>query len=104
MSANELPQVPMMQSAPPAQPAGEAGSRAPRGALGAGAVACPPLMPPVAIVTDSTHYLPPAMVREQGISQVSLYVGWHGESQRELDLGGFDDFYARLADDSDLPT
>jgi DegV family protein with EDD domain len=61
-------------------------------------------MAPVAIVTDSTHYLPPALVREQGISQVSLYVGWQGESRRELDLDGFDDFYARLADDSELPT
>jgi DegV family protein with EDD domain len=31
-------------------------------------------------------------------------VGWEGESQRELEMDGFDAFYARLARDPDLPT
>jgi DegV family protein with EDD domain len=58
----------------------------------------------VAIATDSTHYLPRALAEEQGIHQVSLYVGWRGEPVRELDMDGFDGFYARLRDDRELPT
>lgn len=61
-------------------------------------------MAPVAIVSDTTHYLPPQLVASEGIHQVSLYVGWHGEPRRELDLGGFDEFYARLRTDPDVPT
>ncbi|HUH80091.1 MAG TPA: DegV family protein [Solirubrobacteraceae bacterium] len=61
-------------------------------------------MPPVAVVSDSTHYLPRALADEQGIHQVSLYVGWQGESVRELDMDGFDAFYARLRTDPELPT
>ena len=41
-------------------------------------------MPPVAVATDSTHYLPRALADAQGIHQVSLYVGWKGEPEREL--------------------
>jgi fatty acid kinase fatty acid binding subunit len=58
----------------------------------------------VAIVSDTTHYLPRRLADEQGIHQVSLYVGWEGEQQREIDLDGFDDFYARLRTATDLPT
>ena len=61
-------------------------------------------MAPVAIATDSTHYLPPALAQELGLHQASLYVGWKGEPERELDMPGFDDFYARLRTDSELPT
>jgi DegV family protein with EDD domain len=66
-------------------------------------------MPPVAVVTDSTHYLPRALADGQGVHQVSLYVGWKGDSgdvgrQRELDLDGFDAFYARLRSDPELPS
>jgi DegV family protein with EDD domain len=61
-------------------------------------------MPGVAIVSDTTHYLPRRLADEQGIHQVSLYVGWAGEQQREIDLDGFDDFYARLRTSPDLPT
>jgi DegV family protein with EDD domain len=64
-------------------------------------------MPPVAVVTDSTHYLPSALADSEGISQVSLYVGWKGDGavtqQRELDLDGFDGFYDRLRNDPELP-
>jgi DegV family protein with EDD domain len=64
-------------------------------------------MPPVAVVTDSTHYLPSALADSEGISQVGLYVGWKGDGavaqQRELDLDGFDGFYARLRSDPELP-
>ena len=60
-------------------------------------------MAPVAVATDSTHYLPRALADEQGIHQVSLYVGWHGQSERELQMDGFDAFYERLGRDSELP-
>lgn len=61
-------------------------------------------MSPVAVASDSTHYLPRRLAEEHGIHQVSLYVGWHGEKQRELDMDGFDAFYERLRDDRELPT
>jgi DegV family protein with EDD domain len=58
----------------------------------------------VAIVSDSTHYLPRALADERGIHQVSLYVGWGEEAQRELQMDGFGSFYERLRADSDMPT
>ena len=58
----------------------------------------------VAVVTDSTHYLPRSLADEQGIHQVSLYVGWTGQPVRELEMDGFDDFYRRLRSDQELPT
>jgi DegV family protein with EDD domain len=58
----------------------------------------------VAVVTDSTQYLPRELADAQGIRQVSLYVGWQGKPERELDLDGFDAFYERLASDPELPT
>ncbi|HEY7960718.1 MAG TPA: DegV family protein [Solirubrobacteraceae bacterium] len=61
-------------------------------------------MPPVAVVSDTTSYLPRALADAQEIQQVSLYVGWSGESGRELDLKGFDEFYERLRTDAELPT
>jgi DegV family protein with EDD domain len=59
---------------------------------------------PVAVATDSTHYLPRELADREGVRQVSLYVGWSGESARELEMGGFDAFYERLRTDSELPT
>jgi DegV family protein with EDD domain len=59
---------------------------------------------PVAVVTDSTQYLPRELADARGIHQISLYVGWHGQPERELEMDGFDDFYARLRTDPDLPT
>ena len=61
-------------------------------------------MPPVAVATDSTHYLPRALADREGIHQVSLYVGWKGEPERELEMEGFDAFYERLRTDPELPT
>jgi DegV family protein with EDD domain len=61
-------------------------------------------MRPVAVATDSTHYLPRSLAEREGVHQVSLYVGWQGERQRELDMDGFDGFYARLRTDPELPT
>ncbi len=57
----------------------------------------------VAVVTDSTTYLPPSLIERWGIHQVSLYVGWAGDHrpEHEYDL---DAFYARLRDSPDLPS
>jgi DegV family protein with EDD domain len=65
-------------------------------------------MPPVAVVTDSTHYLPRTLADSEDISQVGLYVGWKGDGadnaqQRELEMDGFDAFYERLRSDPELP-
>jgi fatty acid kinase fatty acid binding subunit len=59
--------------------------------------------PAVAVVTDSTTYLPAELISRWGIEQVSLYVGWAGDHrpEREYDL---DEFYARLRDSDDLPS
>jgi DegV family protein with EDD domain len=61
-------------------------------------------MPPVAVVGDSTSYLPRELAKREGIRQVSLYVGWAGESQRESEMDGFDAFYERLRSDPELPS
>lgn len=57
----------------------------------------------VAVVTDSTTYLPPQLIERWGIELVSLYVGWAGDHrpEQEYDL---DEFYARLRDSDDLPS
>jgi DegV family protein with EDD domain len=57
----------------------------------------------VAVVTDSTPYLPPALLERYGIPQVSLYVGWGGDLQREDSYEDLDAFYARLSESTDLP-
>jgi DegV family protein with EDD domain len=61
-------------------------------------------MPPVAIVTDSTQYLPRTLAESEGIHQVSLYVGWGDDKQRESEMESFDAFYAQLRSNPDLPT
>lgn len=57
----------------------------------------------VAVVTDSTTYLPREMLAGLGVREVDLYVGWAGEHrpESEYDLA---DFYARLREDADLPS
>ncbi len=59
---------------------------------------------PVAIVTDSTPYLPQRLIERWGINQVSLYVGWQGELRREDSYADLDAFYAQLHDSASLPT
>ncbi|HTC60711.1 MAG TPA: DegV family protein [Solirubrobacteraceae bacterium] len=59
---------------------------------------------PVAVVTDTTNYLPRELADKEGIHQVSLYVGWQDDQRREIELDGFDAFYERLRTDPDLPT
>jgi DegV family protein with EDD domain len=59
---------------------------------------------PVAVVTDTTNYLPRDLADRESIHQVSLYVGWKDDQRREIELDGFDAFYERLRTDPDLPT
>src|SRR3954453_10062729 len=61
-------------------------------------------MPGVAVVTDTTHYLPRDLADAAGIHQVSLYVNWPEGQEREIDMPSFDAFYERLRTASDLPT
>jgi DegV family protein with EDD domain len=61
-------------------------------------------MSTVAVATDSTNYLPRSLIDSEGVHQVSLYVGWKGQSERELDMDGFEAFYVRLRDDPELPS
>jgi DegV family protein with EDD domain len=58
----------------------------------------------VAVVTDSTPYLPQQLLERDGIGQVDLYVGWEGELKAESEYRDLDAFYARLHASSKLPT
>lgn len=61
-------------------------------------------MPPVAVVTDTTHYTPRALIDEYGIHQVSLYVNEGDRQQREIDMVDLTSFYERLRTAPRLPT
>jgi DegV family protein with EDD domain len=58
----------------------------------------------VAIVTDSTPYLPAQLIDRWGIHQVSLYVGWDGDLRPESSYEDLDAFYAKLRDSPRLPS
>jgi DegV family protein with EDD domain len=58
----------------------------------------------VAVVTDSTPYLPRALIESSGIQQVSLYVGWDGDLRPEDEYLDLDAFYERLRVSPRLPT
>ena len=65
----------------------------------------PPMADPVAVVTDSTHYMPPRSTERHGLHTVSLYVTQDGETVRESEISGLrrllraDALGARAADD-----
>ena len=61
-------------------------------------------MPPVAVVVDTTHYLPRELVAEAGLHEVPLYVHWQGRQDRESDLPDFDAYYEHLRTAEQLPT
>jgi DegV family protein with EDD domain len=61
-------------------------------------------MASVAIVSDTCHYLPAELVAEHGIQQVSLYVHWKGDTQRESEIADYDAYYRRLGSAEELPT
>jgi DegV family protein with EDD domain len=58
----------------------------------------------VAVVTDTTQYLPADEVAGRGLHLVSLYVRFGEDLQRESDMADFDGFYERLRAAKDLPT
>ena len=61
-------------------------------------------MKKVAIVTDSTSYLPSNYVEEFGVTVVPLTLQWDGASYRDgVDILP-DEFYTRLSDSKTLPT
>jgi DegV family protein with EDD domain len=60
----------------------------------------------VAVVTDSTHYLPSEVIERHGIGVVSLYLR-HGDpptDQREVEITDFAAFYEALRSAKDLPS
>jgi DegV family protein with EDD domain len=61
-------------------------------------------MPGVAVVTDSTHYLPREVVARHGLHEVSLYLNWNGKTRREIEITDYDAFYAELQSASELPS
>jgi DegV family protein with EDD domain len=58
----------------------------------------------VAVVTDSTPYLPRSLIHRWQIHEVSLYVGWEGDLRPEHEYEDLDAFYARLHESPQLPT
>jgi len=52
-------------------------------------------MSSVAVVTDTTQYLPAEAIARHGIHLVSLYVNWNGRTDREADLPDYDGYYDR---------
>jgi DegV family protein with EDD domain len=62
-------------------------------------------MPRVAIVTDTTGYIPVDVADANGIRLVSLYVNFGGErTEKEADLTDNDSFYEELRTADALPT
>jgi DegV family protein with EDD domain len=61
-------------------------------------------MPDVAVVTDTTHYLPADLVAQRGVREVSLYVSDGDRQQREADIADLVAFYDGLRSAASLPT
>jgi DegV family protein with EDD domain len=62
-------------------------------------------MPRLAVVTDTTQYLPREVIERHGLALVSLYVNWNGRTDRESALDGYEEFYEHLrTGQGDLPS
>jgi DegV family protein with EDD domain len=59
---------------------------------------------PVAVVSDTCHYLPQELVRAEQIHEVSLYIHWPEETIRESDIPDYGAFYDELRAARDLPS
>ncbi len=59
---------------------------------------------PVAIVTDTCHYLPRELIAAHTLHEVSLYVHWDDETERESEITDYGAYYERLRTSADLPT
>lgn len=58
----------------------------------------------VAVVSDTTHYMPRELVQRLGLHQVSLYVTLDGHTEREADITDLGEFYDRLRASQEMPT
>lgn len=58
----------------------------------------------VALVSDHTHYLPPALVQRIGLHDVPLYLHWHDQAVPESQLNDNASFFRELAHAEQLPT
>jgi DegV family protein with EDD domain len=61
-------------------------------------------MSPIAVVTDTTQYLPREAIERHQIHLVSLYVNWDGRTDREIDLPDYDAYYDFLRSGGELPS
>jgi DegV family protein with EDD domain len=61
-------------------------------------------MPGVAVVTDSTHYLPADVAARHGLHDVSLYLNWNGTMRRESEITDYAAFYEELRQAKELPS
>jgi DegV family protein with EDD domain len=62
-------------------------------------------MPPVAVVTDSTSYLPPELIERHGIHIVPLYVVFGGDrTVSEVEITDYPAFFEELRSAEALPT
>lgn len=59
---------------------------------------------PVAVVTDTTQYLPAEVVARHDLHLVSLYVNWNGRTDQEAELADYDVFYDYLRSGAELPS
>ena len=50
----------------------------------------------IAVVCDSTSYLPDPLLEAHGVQQVSLYVAIAGEQRKEREIGDYGSFFERL--------
>jgi len=58
----------------------------------------------VAVVTDTTHYLPADVVERHELHLVPLYVNWNDRTDRETDLPDYDAFYDHMRSADTLPS
>jgi DegV family protein with EDD domain len=61
-------------------------------------------MAPVAVVSDTTHYLPADQVKANDLHLVSLYVHSDAGDEREADIVDLDAYYEQLRTAPELPT
>jgi len=59
---------------------------------------------PVALVTDTTAYAPPELIRDNDVHLVSLYVNEGDQATRESDIPDYEVFYDHLRTSTTLPT
>ncbi len=59
---------------------------------------------PVALVTDTCHYLPRELVERCALHDVSLYVHRDGGAERESDITDYGAYFEGLAGAAELPT